>query len=205
MSHFPIIYKNNIFFISQIKLFPGKDKFETTSKNESWPQWNEEFTFHLRKESKIRFGKSKVTEEEIGASKLIIATLYAVLEDKPLIATQKKEAEKESAKSQSTKKDGKQKEPHSGDGGASGSNEPKTNKLLNQFFGKDKLAQPAPTPERKMMDKRRIVGATTVPLDPKNFVTKPPKAKHSGDVSTGDIWKPLRAISSGITGAEERV
>lgn len=184
-------------------MFPGKDKFETTSKNESWPVWNEEFTFQLRKESKIRFGKSKVVEEEIGASRFVIATLYAILEDKPLIATEKKEAEKENAKGQASKKDGKQKEASSA-GGASGSQEPKSNKLLSQFFGKDKIAEPLPV-EKRSIDKRRVIGATTIPLDSKNFVTKPPKPKHSDDVSTGDLWKPLRAIASGISGAEDRV
>lgn len=43
----------------------------------------------------MKFGKTKVVEEEISGSKFIIATLYAILEDKPLIATDKKENDKE--------------------------------------------------------------------------------------------------------------
>lgn len=190
-----------------MKLIPGKEKFETTSKNESWPQWNEDFTFLLRKETKQKFGKSKVIEEEINGSRFVVATLYAILEDKPLIATEKKDADKEkisSGKGESTKKTGKRKE---GQDGSSGNQEQASkNKLLGQFFGKggDKSAETTAA-ERRAYDKRRTVGATTVPLDPKNFTCKPPKSKHASDVSTGDMWKALRPIASGISGAEDRV
>lgn len=190
-----------------MKLIPGKEKFETTTKNESWPQWNEEFTFPLRKVTKQTFGKTKVVEEEINGSRFIVATLYAILEDKPLIATEKKEAEKDKTASptkESPKKAGKKKDGQ--EGGSSEGQEPTKNKLLSQFFGKgsDKAAETA-TADRKVYDKRRTVGATTVSLDPKNFTSKPVKPKHASDVSTGDMWRPLRPIASGISGAEERV
>ncbi|XP_043798073.1 uncharacterized protein LOC122717757 [Apis laboriosa] len=191
-------------YVVKVKLIPGKEKFETTSKNESWPQWNEEFTFHLRKETKQKFGKTKVIEEEISGSRFIVATLYAILEDKPLIATEKKESEKEktSPTKESPKKSNKKKD---GQGASTENQEPTKNKLFSQFFGKgtDKSVETA-TPERKLFDKRRTVGATTISLDPKNFTSKPPKAKHPSDVSTGDMWRPLRPIASGISGAEER-
>ncbi|XP_011691557.1 PREDICTED: uncharacterized protein LOC105452284 [Wasmannia auropunctata] len=190
-------------YVVKVKLIPGKDKFETTSRNESWPQWNEEFVFPLRKETKQKFGKSKVVEEEINGSRFIVATLYAVLEDKPLIATEKKDSDKDktSPTKEAPKKGGKKKEGQS----TSTDQETTKNKLLSQFFGKtsDKLAEPT-VAERRAYDKRRTVGATTIPLDPKNFVCKPPKSKHASDVSTGDLWKPLRPIASGIAGAEER-
>ncbi|KYN16871.1 PREDICTED: uncharacterized protein LOC108763836 [Trachymyrmex cornetzi] len=189
-------------YVVKVKLIPGKDKFETTSRNESWPQWNEEFVFPLRKETKQKFGKSKVVEEEINGSRFIVATLYAILEDKPLIATEKKESEKTSPTKEASKKGGKKKEGQS----TSSDNQDSTkNKLFSQFFGKnsDKLAESTAT-ERRAYDKRRTVGATTIPLDPKNFVCKPPKSKHTSDVSTGDLWKPLRPIASGISGADER-
>lgn len=147
----------------------------------------------------------KVVEEEINGSRFIVATLYAILEDKPLIATEKKDSDKEktSPTKESSKKGGKKKEGQS----TSTDNQDSTkSKLLSQFFGKnsDKLSEPT-LMERRAYDKRRTVGATTVPLDPKNFVCKPPKSKHASDVSTGDLWKPLRPIASGISGAEERV
>ncbi|CAK9816867.1 hypothetical protein ANTPLA_LOCUS9144 [Anthophora plagiata] len=193
-------------YVVKVKLIPGKEKFETTSKNESWPQWNEEFTFHLRKETKQKFGKTKVIEEEISGSRFIVATLYAILEDKPLITTDKKEAEKDkntSPSKESSKKSNKKKD--GGQGASSENQEPTKNKLFTQFFGKgsDKVSETVIT-ERKMYEKRRTVGATTISLDPKNFTSKPAKPKHPSDVSTGDMWRPLRPISSGILGAEER-
>ncbi|OXU28476.1 hypothetical protein TSAR_013356 [Trichomalopsis sarcophagae] len=189
----------------QVKLIPGKDKYETTTRNESWPQWNEEFVFSLRKETKVKFGKSKFVEEEIGASKFMVATLYAILEDKPLIATEKKESDKDKGKD---KKDGKKKDGKDSVGASStqdAKEQSKSSKLLNQFFGKgsDKIGESAGS-ERKAFEKRRTIGATTIPLDPKNFTTKPLKPKHSQDVSTGDMWRTLKPISSGISGAEER-
>ncbi|CAL1676239.1 unnamed protein product [Lasius platythorax] len=192
-------------YVVKVKLIPGKEKFETTTKNESWPQWNEGFTFLLRKETKQKFGKSKVVEEEISGSRFIVATLYAILEDKPLIATEKKDSDKEKTsptKGDSLKKGGKKKE---GQSGSTENQEPTKNKLLSQFFckGPEKLAE-STAAERRAYDKRRTIGATTIPLDPKNFACKPPKSKHAGDVSTGDLWKPLRPIASGISGAEER-
>nr|XP_033340719.1 uncharacterized protein LOC117228823 [Megalopta genalis]XP_033340720.1 uncharacterized protein LOC117228823 [Megalopta genalis]XP_033340721.1 uncharacterized protein LOC117228823 [Megalopta genalis]XP_033340722.1 uncharacterized protein LOC117228823 [Megalopta genalis]XP_033340723.1 uncharacterized protein LOC117228823 [Megalopta genalis] len=192
-------------YVVKVKLIPGKEKFETTSKNESWPQWNEEFTFQLRKETKLKFGKTKVTEEEISGSRLIVATLYAILEDKPLIATEKKEAEKDKGGSptkDSPKKGGKKKD---GQGASTENQEPAKEKLLCKLFGKssDKSADAA-VPDKKSYEKRRTVGATTISLDPKNFASKPVKPKHPSDVSTGDMWRPLRPIASGISGAEDR-
>lgn len=185
---------------------PGKEKYETTTKNESWPQWNEEFVFNLRKETKSKFGKTKVVEEELGGSRFIVATLFAILEEKPLIATEKKGNEKEKAKIKEkidVKKGGKKREDNSA---TSTTQESNKNKFLSQLFSKstDKVADQN-SPEKKIFDKRRTVGATTVPLDSRNFTTRPLKAKHQSDVSTGDIWRTLKAISSGIAGAEDRV
>lgn len=187
-------------------MLPGKEKYETTTKNESWPQWNEEFVFNLRKETKSKFGKTKVVDEELGGSRFIVATLYAILEDKPLVATEKKENEektKTKEKNSLTKKSGKKKEDNCGSSTTQDSNK---NKFFSQIFSKttDKVADQN-SPERKIFDKRRVIGATNVPLDSRNFITKPIKAKHQNDVSTGDMWRTLKAISSGITGAEDRV
>ncbi|XP_043272282.1 uncharacterized protein [Venturia canescens] len=186
-------------YVVKIKLLPDKQQYETTSKNESWPQWNEEFTFKLRKETKSRLTKPQSTEEGLDASRFVIATLYAILENKPLISSERKGTEKENATKQSPKKG----ETTSG-GAASGSNESKTNKFFGQLFDKKKGSSEATGVDKKNVDKRRVIGATTISLDPKNFVTKQPKSNYSNDVSTGEIWKPLRAITSGISGADER-
>ncbi|XP_058803586.1 uncharacterized protein LOC131671291 isoform X2 [Phymastichus coffea] len=193
-------------YIVKVKLFPGKEKFETTTRNESWPQWNEEFVFPLRKETKVKFGKTKVTEEEISGSKFIIATLYAILEDKPLIATDKKENDIDKGKDKKNGKKGADNESGAMSKATDRQQQSRGScKLLNQFFGKssDKIGETS-VPERKAFEKRRTIGATTIPLDPRNFTSKPAKAKHPQDVSTGDMWRILKPISSGISGAEER-
>lgn len=188
-------------------MLPGKEKYETTTKNESWPQWNEEFVFNLRKETKSKFGKSKVLEEDLGGSRFIVATLYAILEEKPLIATEKKENDndisKKKEKNSTAKKSGKLKENNTV---TCNTHETNKNKFFGQIFSKttDKVSDQNVS-ERKIFDKRRIIGATNVPLDSRNFTTKPIKAKHQNDVSTGDMWRTLKAISSGIAGAEDRV
>ncbi|XP_048510365.1 uncharacterized protein LOC125500707 [Athalia rosae] len=191
-------------YVVKVKLLPGKEKFETTPKNESWPNWNEEFTFPLSKETKSKFGKTKITEEEINGSKFIVATVYAVLEDKPLIATEKKDSENEKKKGESSKK-GKNSQVTKGASSVQESS--KNNSLLTQFFGKpgdkEKSGQQKTARER-IFDKRRTLGAATVKLDPSSFVSKPVKPKNPSDVSTGEVWWPLKPISSGISGAEER-
>ncbi|XP_014228301.1 uncharacterized protein LOC106653403 [Trichogramma pretiosum] len=223
-------------YIVKVKLLPGKEKFETTARNESWPQWNEEFCFPLRKETKAKkFGKTKVVEEEIGASKIIVATLYAVLEDKPLIATEKKENDKDNKAKESKSlfpvKGGKKE--IGGSSSAQIQEQKELNqhqslnsrgtKLLSQIFGNkssDKISSGEDNTssstksgstgltryqeQRKAFAQRRTIGATSVPLDPRNFTSKPAKAKHPSDVSTGDMWRTLKPISSGISGAEER-
>lgn len=160
----------------------------------------------MSKETKSKFGRTKVTEEELNGSKFIVATLYAVLEDKPLIATDKKEAESDKTKGESSKKGKKDvgqasKNPFATQDSSKGN-------LLTQFFGKsdDKATSvPQKSARERIFDKRRTLGAATVKLDPSTFVTKPVKPKNPGDVSTGETWWPLKPISSGISGAEERV
>jgi hypothetical protein len=56
-------------------LFPGKDKFETESKPESWPVYNENFTFEI---PNISVGKTgKPLSEVLNASNFLVFTIYA--------------------------------------------------------------------------------------------------------------------------------
>lgn len=129
--------------------------------------------------------------------------MYAILEDKPLIGTEKKDIDKNKTDGLFKKDNKKNKDSTSVNDASSSQVVKSSNKFLNQLFNKsqdkdDKI------PERRKVDHRRTIGATTIPLDLKNFTIKPSKC-HADDVSTGDIWKPLRPITSGISGAEERV
>lgn len=189
-------------YVAKVKLIPGKDKFETTTKNESWPTWNEDFTFALCKETKSKFGKTKTTEQEIGGFRFVAVTLYAILEDKPLITTDKKDGEKAKDNNQS-KKESKGKESQNASGSQSTSCKNNSSKLLDQFFSK-KVGEKKEIAKERTFDKRRTIGATTISLDSRSFVCKPVKPKHPTDVSTGELWRPLKPISSGISGAEDR-
>ncbi|XP_011501138.1 PREDICTED: uncharacterized protein LOC105364808 isoform X2 [Ceratosolen solmsi marchali] len=133
----------------------------------------------------------------------MVATLYAILEDKPLIATEKKENEKDNKGKD--KKETKKKESRNPGNATMAPEQSKSGRLFGQFFGKgsDKISESVGS-ERKAFEKRRTIGATTIPLDQRNFTTKPIKPKHPQDVSTGDMWRTLKPISSGISGAEER-
>ena len=63
------------FSFHQVKLFPGKDKFETGSKPESWPVYNEKFNFEI---ANISVGKTgKPLSEVLSASNFLVFTIYA--------------------------------------------------------------------------------------------------------------------------------
>jgi len=59
----------------KVKLFPGKDKFETESKPESWPVYNQNFNFEI---ANISVGKKgKPLSEVLSASNFLVFTIYA--------------------------------------------------------------------------------------------------------------------------------
>jgi len=62
------------FSFLQVKLFPGKDKFETESKPESWPAYNQNFNFEI---ANISVGKiAKPLSEVLSASNFLVFTIY---------------------------------------------------------------------------------------------------------------------------------
>lgn len=56
-----------------MKLFPGKEKFETKLQKESWPVFNQDFIFELP-------SKSNRFEEQL-SGKFVVFTVYAILEN----------------------------------------------------------------------------------------------------------------------------
>jgi hypothetical protein len=56
-------------------LFPGKDKFETESKPESWPIYNQSFNFEIANISVPKKGKN--LGEVLSASNFLVFTIYA--------------------------------------------------------------------------------------------------------------------------------
>lgn len=59
----------------KVKLFPGKDKFETESKPESWPVYNQNFNFEIVNISVAK--KGKPLGEVLSASNFLVFTIYA--------------------------------------------------------------------------------------------------------------------------------
>lgn len=57
---------------SKVRVFPGRDKFETQLVKDSWPTFNEEFDFIIQ-------GDSRRQCEEEFAGKFVVLTAYAVL------------------------------------------------------------------------------------------------------------------------------
>jgi lysozyme family protein len=57
-------------------LFPGSDKFETESKPESWPVYNQDFSFELANISVAN--KRRPLNEILCASRFLVFTIYAV-------------------------------------------------------------------------------------------------------------------------------
>ena len=56
-------------------MFPGRDKFETGSKPESWPVYNQNFNFEIANISVAQ--KGKPLGEVLSASNFLVFTIYA--------------------------------------------------------------------------------------------------------------------------------
>lgn len=66
-----------IFFtFFQVKLFPGSDKFETESKPESWPIYNQNFSFEIANSPVT--STNKELDEILRASNFLVFTIYAL-------------------------------------------------------------------------------------------------------------------------------
>lgn len=63
------------FSFIQVKLFPGSDKFETEAKPESWPVYNQDFSFEIQNISVAK--KDKALSEILSASRFLLFTIYA--------------------------------------------------------------------------------------------------------------------------------
>jgi hypothetical protein len=63
------------FSFIQVKLFPGTKKFETETKPESWPVYNQDFSFEIANISVAK--KDKPLSEILSASHFLVFTIYA--------------------------------------------------------------------------------------------------------------------------------
>jgi hypothetical protein len=63
------------FSFIQVKLFPGSNKFETEAKPESWPVYNQDFSFEIANISVAN--KDKPLSEILSARNFLVFTIYA--------------------------------------------------------------------------------------------------------------------------------
>ncbi|KAJ9574642.1 hypothetical protein L9F63_008174, partial [Diploptera punctata] len=61
-------------YIVKVKLYPGQEKYETDSKPESWPTYNQEFTFEITNAIPNR---NKDLHEILNSGNFIVFTIYA--------------------------------------------------------------------------------------------------------------------------------
>jgi hypothetical protein len=63
------------FSLIQVKLFPGTKKLETETKPESWPVYNQDFSFEMANTSVAK--KDKPLSKILSASNFLVFTIYA--------------------------------------------------------------------------------------------------------------------------------
>ncbi|XP_018318903.1 uncharacterized protein LOC108732533 [Agrilus planipennis] len=64
-------------YLVKVKVYPGSEKLETQMVKESWPTFNQEFTFDL-----LQMSSAKSTDQFVG--KFVVLTIYAILESQDL-------------------------------------------------------------------------------------------------------------------------
>lgn len=167
-------------------MFPGDSRFETTLQESSWPVWNEDFKFQL-KQKDAKKGQEKTDLQSLLAGHFLSLTIYAILEA-PKQDTDKRKNSK-TLDSKKSAKVAEQEEP-----------KPKTG-FLEKTFSSFKSTKAEAIAQKSILEKRRTVGAATWNFDSKLFQND----LKNGLIGTPDIWRPINAITSGITAADSRV
>lgn len=166
-------------------MFPGDSRFETTLQESSWPVWNEDFKFQL-KQKDAKKGQEKTDLQSLLAGHFLSLTIYAILEAPKQDTDKRKNSKLDSKKSA---KVAEQEEP-----------KPKTG-FLEKTFSSFKSTKAEAIAQKSILEKRRTVGAATWNFDSKLFQND----LKNGLIGTPDIWRPINAITSGITAADSRV
>ncbi|XP_035459225.1 uncharacterized protein LOC118282311 [Spodoptera frugiperda] len=172
-------------YLVKVKVFPGDSRFETTLQESSWPVWNEDFKFQL-KQKDAKKGQEKTDLQSLLAGHFLSLTIYAILEA-PKQDTDKRKNSK-TLDSKKSAKVAEQEEP-----------KPKTG-FLEKTFSSFKSTKAEAIAQKSILEKRRTVGAATWNFDSKLFQND----LKNGLIGTPDIWRPINAITSGITAADSR-
>lgn len=172
-------------YLVKVKVFPGDSRFETTLQESSWPVWNEDFKFQL-KQKDAKKGQEKTDLQSLLAGHFLSLTIYAILE-----APKQETDKRKNSKTLDSKKSAKvaeQEEP-----------KPKSG-FLDKTFSSFKSTKAEAIAQKSILEKRRTVGAATWNFDSKLFQND----LKNGLIGTPDIWRPINAITSGITAADSR-
>lgn len=146
-----------------MKLFPGKEKYESKVQKESWPVYNQDFIFPIQVNSDRL--------EDILIGKFVVLTVYAILENQ------------------------------SNDNSSSAKGSRLSESSFKNFFTKDIKRSESAKSNRMSLHKRRTIGAVTYNLDLKTFTQN----LKSNIISTPDIWRTVKSISSGLAVNEKNV
>lgn len=169
----------------QVKVFPGDSKFETTLQESSWPVWNEDFKFQLKAKEVAKKSTEKIDLQSQLAGHFLSLTIYAVLEPPKVESVKNKYSKTLDAKK--SPKVAEQEEPKAKSG------------FLEKTFSSFKATKAEAVAQKSILEKRRTVGAATWNFDAKLFQND----LKNGLIGTPDIWRPINAIASGLTGAND--
>lgn len=166
-------------------MFPGDSKFETTLQESSWPVWNEDFKFQLKPKETAKKSTEKIDLQSQLAGHFLSLTIYAVLESPKTDSDKRKHSKTLDAKK--SPKVAEQEEPKAKSG------------FLEKTFSSFKATKAEAATQKSILEKRRTVGAATWNFDSKLFQND----LKNGLIGTPDIWRPINAIASGLTGAND--
>lgn len=167
-------------------MFPGDSRFETTLQESSWPVWNEDFKFVLKQKDPKKSTEKTDLQSSL-AGHFLSLTIYAILEPPKQDSDKRKNSKTLDAKKSA--KVAEQEEP-----------KPKTG-FLEKTFSSFKSTKAEAIAQKSILEKRRTVGAATWNFDSKLFQND----LKNGLIGTPDIWRPINAITSGISAADTRV
>lgn len=170
-------------YLVKVKIFPGDSRFETTLQESSWPVWNEDFKFQLKPKDTKKLTE-KTDLQSLLAGHFLSLTIYALLESPKPEGDKRKISRIESARSKVAEQE--QAKPKTG--------------FLEKTFSSFKSTKTEAIAQKSILEKRRTVGAATWNFDTKLFQND----LKNGLIGTPDIWRPINAITSGLTLSSHR-
>lgn len=146
--------------------------------------WNEDFKFQLKPKEAAKKSTQKIDLQSQLAGHFLSLTIYAILEPPK---TDLKAKYSKTLDAKKTSKVAEQEEPKAKSG------------FLEKTFSSFKATKAEAVAQKSVLEKRRTVGAATWNFDAKLFQND----LKNGLIGTPDIWRPINAIASGLTGAND--